>query len=943
MFIKIHFSLFLIIILILGCNKKDTEFYRIGFSQAMSDDKWRISMNDDILDAALLDPKIELIYSDAENNVENQIQQIETFIKDSLDLIILSPIKTKALSPVVEKAILNNIPVIVIDRKTTFENYTSYIGTDNILVGELAAKIIYGKIKTNRRNNIDNDIKTVNILEITGQAGSSPADERSIGFRNIFERGFNSKKFGKKINLLNPISGDWSAKSIISPLKEILNSGQNIDYIFVHNDRMAYAAWQIARSYESQNEITFIGVDGLNSQDGGIDLVKRGVLEATILYPTGGKEAIIVANKILNNKSFKKNNFLETTVINSFNANLIQSQINKIDQQNKKIKSQHLIFSEQNENFDRQKTLIITIIIFSILVLFYSIYSFHLSKKIKKQNIDLKLKNIEIEEKNNRIKKVSDDLRSNLKSQYDFFMNISHEFKTPLTLILNLIESLKDRLQGNTESEISMLSTNSYKLYRLVTQLLDFRKISSKIDEVKVSKTNVCNFLDKILEDFEYEMNRKKINFSFVKPDEDCVALFNHDFVDKVFYNLINNAIKFTPMNGNIAVNVKKIKSSINNEQEQVLVSIHDDGIGIPDNEIKNAFKPFFKGSNNKNISSGVGLYLAKQFLKLNQGNIHYNKNKNGIGSIFSVALETDKNKFKIENIVEFQDKMISNTFNIIGHKYSEQSEELENNFSFISNDQLRILIIEDDIDLALYLKVQLKSFDVLISDGINCLDKAYDLIPDLIICDKNLPGNINGLKICEILKSDLRTSHIPIILLSADNKNESMLEGIKNGADIYFTKPFRFSVLNESINSLIDNRKKLKYYYTQNIENLNTKSFKKLEQIFFIKLNQIIDDNLSNSNFTVESLASSIGMSRVQLYRKVKSILDINVSNYIIDYKLKKAEELLKISPDNVSQIAYTLGFNSPNYFSTVFKNKNSFTPLQYRKKFQKKYFKIN
>ncbi len=939
---KIHFSIFLIITLTLGCKKKDTDFYKIGFSQAMSDDKWRKSMNDDIKDAALLDPKIKLIYSDAENNIENQIQQIETFIKDSVDLIILSPIKTKALSPVVEKAISNNIPVIVIDRKTTFENYTSYIGTDNILVGELAAQIIIGKIKNIRRSNIDNNIKTLNILEITGQTGSSPADERSIGFRNMFER-FEKYKYGKKINLLKPINGDWNAKSIINPLKDLLSSGQNIDYIFVHNDRMAYTAWQIARNYKNQNNIKFIGVDGLNSEDGGIDLVKRGVLEASILYPSGGREAIIVANKILNNKPFQKNNFLETTVINSFNVNLIKSQINKIYQQNKKIKNQYLILSKQNENFDRQKTLIITIIMFSLIVLFYSIYSFYLLKKIRNKNKDLKIKNVEIEEKNNKIKKVSDDLRTNLKSQYDFFMNISHEFKTPLSLILNLIESLKDRVKGNTESEISMLSKNSYKLYRLVTQLLDFRKIGYKIDEVKVSKTNVCNFLEKILHDFKYEMDQKKINFSFFKHDEDCYAFFNHDFVDKVFYNLINNAIKFTPVNGNIEINVKKIKSNLYTDPEEILVSIHDDGIGIPENEIKNAFKPFFKGSNNKNISSGIGLYLAKQFLKLNHGSIQYSKNKNGIGSIFSVRLETNKNKFKSKNIVEFQDKMISNTFNIIGHQYSEQSEELENNFSLISDEQLSILIVEDDIDLALYLKIQLKSFDVFISDGINCLDKAFDIIPDLIICDKNLPGNKNGLKICEILKSDLRTSHIPFILLSADNKNESMIEGIKKGADIYFTKPFRFSVLNESINTLIDNRNKLKYYYTQNIENLNSKSFKKLEQTFFIKMNQIIDDNLSNSNFTVESLANSIGMSRVQLYRKVKSILNINISNYIIDYKLKKAEELLKISSENVSQIAYTLGFNSPNYFSTVFKNKNLYTPLQYRKKFQKKYFEIN
>ncbi len=928
---KIYFFLFLVT-LFFSCKEQKT-LYKVGFSQAMSDDEWRESMNNSIYDAALLNNKIDLTYSDANNKIEKQINQIEQFLKDSIDLLIVSPIKQEALTPVVQKVIDKNIPVILLDRKISDENYTSYIGANNIYVGKLAAKIIINELIRNPSKYSDKN--KINVIEIKGSLGSSPANERSIGFKEVI----NNTRFKNYINLLKPITGDWNARSIEIPFRKLIRSGKKVDYVFVHNDRMAYAAWQIAKEFNIHKEINFIGVDGLNTKYGGIDLVKRGVLKSSILYPNGGEEAIILAQKILENKPYDKNNFLKTIVINSFNVDLIESQIEKIINQKSKIKNQHLILNKQNKTFDRQKSLIIVIVVLFLIALFYCVHNYYLINKIKKKNKTLQSYNNDIELKNEKIKKVSEELKLNLKSQFDFFMNISHEFKTPLTLILNLIESLKENSIGYGNNTISLLSKNSYKLFRLVTQLLDFRKISSKDGQVKVSKTNIYEFIEKIIDDFKNEINQKEIKLFLKGSKYTSFAFINHDLIDKVFYNLIDNALKFSPKNGTITISFKNVISKQTNKKE-LEVSIKDNGIGIPKNEIRNIFKVFFKGSNNKNISSGIGLFLSKQFLKLNLGRISYLENN--IGSEFLVNLQSEKSMFKIENIVEIQDKMIRNTFNDIGHKSFEVYKKFKNSDKDFNYEKLRILVIEDDIDMAMFLKLKLNTYEVYISHDSESFKKAFDIIPDLVICDVNLPGSINGFEICKILKNDLRTSHIPIIILTAESHNKSMVKGLKKGADLYLTKPFRLSVLTQSVESLINNRKKLQYYYTNNIYNVNKKSFRNPEQSFFLRLNKIIDNNISNSDFSVENLSALIGMSRVQLYRKVKSILDINISDYINNYKLKKAKHLLKTSTYNISEIAYNLGFNSPNYFSTVFRNKYGYTPIKYRKDIKKLFTRI-
>lgn len=244
------------------------------------------------------------------------------------------------------------------------------------------------------------------------------------------------------------------------------------------------------------------------------------------------------------------------------------------------------------------------------------------------------------------------------------------------------------------------------------------------------------------------------------------------------------------------------------------------------------------------------------------------------------------------------------------------------------------MLLIEDNRDLSQFLKNKLqKEFDIIISDGTDAIEKALEMIPDIIICDINLPDK-NGFEICEILKNDLRTSHIPSIILTAMNTQESYIKGLKSGVDLYLTKPFSYPILIQSLKTLLYNREKLRYYYTNNINRVSgTKSFGNLEQQFVSNLNKNIEKNIDNPNFSVENLAESLNVSRVQLYRKVKAIFNENVSDYINNFRLEQSRNMLQDSELTISEIAYKNGFSSPNYFSTVFKNKYGISPNTFRK----------
>src|SRR5680860_1394750 len=455
------------VLILFSCNKNNkTEEIRIGFSQAMTNDDWRRSMNNAMKLQASLNPNIDLTIYDANYEVEKQIEQIEQLIADSLDIIIVSPIQSKPITSVVKKAMDAGIPVLVVDRKTENQTYTAYLGADNVEVGRNAAKQI---IASNPKDSI-------RIVEITGLAGPSPAEERSLGFRQLIGN-------SDKAKMVDTIQGNWEVESIEEKFRLLLKSGAKIDYVFAHNDRMARGAWQVARDLDMENSIEFIGVDGLNTEGGGIELVKDGILKATILYPTGGDEAIKLAVKILENQSVPKNNILTTTIIDKFNVDIMQNQFDKINEQRTEIESQLVAIKRQQEQYYAQNNLLKITMGLAAIILSLAVYSIYSIFAIRKKNRQLELTTKKVTVQRNQIEKIAQEVKESNEAKLNFFTGLSHEFKTPLTLILSSIESIADTAKEKgyrLMNEVELIYNNSNRLLRLINQLLDFRRMEDR-------------------------------------------------------------------------------------------------------------------------------------------------------------------------------------------------------------------------------------------------------------------------------------------------------------------------------------------------------------------------------------------------------------------------------------------------------------------------------
>ena len=893
-----------------SCSNRNNEAeIRIGFSQAMMADEWRQSMNNAMKLQASLYPNITLSISNANYNVQEQIKQLQAFIADSVDIIIVSPIQSKPITPIVEEAMKAGIPVLVVDRKTDNQKYTAYVGADNIEVGRNAAKII-----------VSNLTDSLKVVEIRGLKGSSPAEERSQGFHQIVDKFPNIKFMGT-------IEGDWEKESITDGFMNLLQEIGPVDYVFVHNDRMALGAWEVARNLGMEDKVKIIGVDGLNGPNGGIQLVKEGVLNATILYPTGGDEAIKTALKILNNEVVPINNILGTTVIDRFNAEIMQNQLNKINEQQTLLESQVAAVKRQEELYYSQNNILKIILGFSFIILGLAIYSIYSKVAIAKKNRQLELTNRKITVQRNQIEKIAKEVKESNEAKLNFFTGLSHEFKTPITLIMSSIESLRDwqREKGfKTGFEIELIQNNSNRLLRLINNLLDFRKVEDQKFNVRASKTNIFKFSKNIFNEFKVEATKRGIKFNIVSNNEDLELFIDRNLMDKVYFNLLSNAFKFTPDNGKINIEIHDDK-----EGSMVNVRFKDNGIGIPENELQYVFTPFFKGSNNRKNSSGVGLHLSKQFVELHLGKLEV---KSYHGTEFIITLFKGDTHFNEDQIVvdpELVDTALINFSEDIGLDDGSSGLEAPD-----GGERYSILLIEDNRDLTLFLNNKLGGeYDMLLSDGTDGPQMAFEHVPDVILCDVNLPDK-SGFEICLMLKNDLRTSHIPVILLTALSNKESFIKGLECGADLYLTKPFNYSILTQSIKSLLYNREKLRYYYTNNIHKIDqVHSFGDPEQVFVRQLNQEIKANLDNTNFSVENLADALNISRVQLYRKVKAMLGISISDYISNYRLEKAKSMLESTNHSISEIGYATGFSSPNYFSTAFKGKFGVTPGAYKK----------
>lgn len=905
--VKYILMLLLASLSLVSCKQKQGDKIKVGFSQAMTTDDWRKQMNSSIKIEASLQPDVELKISDANNNIEKQIDDIERFISNKVDVIIVSPIQSKPLTAVVEKSIKAGIPVLVVDRKIDGEKYTAYLGADNIEIGRIAGRYIVSHSKGFGK-----------IIEITGAIGSSPAYERSLGFGQIINE-------NKRIKIENTIHGDWEGESVKEPLKAILLSNPKIEYIFAHNDRMALSAWETAKTVGLEKKIKFIGVDGLNTVNGGIELVKTGVLDGTILYPTGGNEALKLALKMYNKEPIAKNNILNTIVIDKNNAEIIENQMDKVDQQQAVIDSQQGAIKVQEKEYASQNNLVRLLSFFLVIILSLTIYSIYSTISISRKKKQLERINQTVIDQNNEIQEMAQIAQKSNEAKLNFFTGLSHEFKTPITLIMSYVESLieNEKIKGTTlVDEVKLIHKNSNRLLRLINQLLDFRKIEEQKFTLRASNTKIYEFTSDVMTNFKGEAARRNIDFQLSCKNKNLELFIDRGLMDKVYFNLLSNAFKFTPDNGKINISI------VENQDNTVKISFKDSGIGIPENELSNVFNPFFRASNNNKNSSGIGLHLSKEFVLLHHGTIEL---KSKQGSEFVITLLKGTSHLQPSEMINKAENL-DVTPNLISDNLDIETEL--NVVNVVSESEKHtLLIIEDNIDLVTFLKTKLSNeYVVHTSDGSDAIEKAMEIVPDIIICDINLVDK-DGYEISKELKKDLRSSHIPIIILTAQSDKESTLKGLQSGVDQYLTKPFSLSILKQSISGLLFNREKLRYYYTNNIYRIEPESkFGNQEQSFITKMNDIIKMNVENPKFSVEDLADKLGVSRVQLYRKVKAIIGINISDHINNVKLEKAAELLKSNDMNISEIAYSLGFSSPNYFSTAFKNKFGISPKEYK-----------
>ena len=901
-----------------SCQQESTvKTYRIGFSQCC-DDPWRDVMNGEMQRELMQHPELVFKIKVAEGNNEVQEQQIRQLVEEGIDILLVSPNEAKPLTAVIEEVYKAGIPVILIDRKTDSELYTLYIGANNYEIGKTAGHYI-----ANRMNG------QAKVIEILLPLTISPAAARNRGFHDGIVP-------TPGVEVVATLETKGGLGDIPTFLPEILRQHPEATAIFGHTDLLAEMTYKIAQDMGRDKDMIFVGVDGIPGTGRGIQAVEEGVLDASILYPTGGAEAIQLSLAVLFHLPYKKENTLETIVIDDTNARILHNQMKKVFSLQESIDEQVTALKTLKNIYASQRGYIFVLLSSLLLALVLGVFLWKSLRSKQAAYQSLEKKNEEILEHEHQLVEMSEEVRLATQAKVDFFTNISHEFRTPLTLILGFAEELlpSKMLGKNVQQSIGHIQKNAFRLLRLVNQLMDFRKVESQQLKLRASENDLVAFVRNIMESYGRTAENRGIDFQFITRQEQLPIWFDVGMMDKVLFNLLSNTFKFTPDGGKIHLSI-----SVDNFKNNVKLIVEDTGKGMTAAEVKHIFEPFFQGEGQQLTGTGLGLSLSKSLVELHGGDITAQSTK-GKGSRFIVSLPLGRQHLREEQMVQGEIQHLSSEefFLASGIETEDSAEEAENKVA----SQL-VLVIEDNEDLQYFLRKKLShNFQIVqATEGNEGLKKAFDMTPDLIICDIMLPG-MNGLEITRTLKSDLRTSHIPIILLSARSTIEQQIEGTETGADSYITKPFNVQFLLAKIKSLLLNRQVLRESYGNrllvHVPEVSTiklaETASPIDRDFIQKFVVFIEEHYARQDFQVVDLCQEFGLSRSQLYRKVNALLGESISDYIQNTRLKKAEELLLVGKLSVAEIAYQVGYSSPGYFSTVFRSKYGVSPTAFIKK---------
>ncbi len=660
---------------------------------------------------------------------------------------------------------------------------------------------------------------------------------------------------------------------------------------------------------------------------------------------SGNKELEMEASEVLYRiyKSLNFNdqalNYLETT--RSLQDSLFnEKNVKKIarleaDYQFEQEKQQ-IAFERKQEIQEQQKfqhilyTILAVAILFIVAAVWYNRSKQRANEHLSKLNEELKEQKTVIEAQKEKLEEL-DEAKSR------FFTNISHEFRTPLTIISGMIEQIKAKPDVWLDKGTQMIKQNSDNLLHLVNQILNLRKLESQNMEVNLVQGDVFQYLRYITESYQSYAQNKGIQLHFLAAQSSIQMDYDSDKLLRIISNLLSNAIKFTPYDGNIYFHIDQ-KSEKDGQWLQI--RIEDTGDGIPKDRLANIFDRFYQvddSSTRKGEGTGIGLALTRELVKLLNGKIEV-QSEIGKGTIFFVKLPITTNsiiKDEASTLLEKDETIMPPTV-FAGEPPSKTTAATEVLLPFESESSLpNLLIVEDNPDVIQFLVACLEDeYQLHIArNGQEGIDEAIEQIPDLIVSDVMMPEK-DGFELCDTLKQDERTSHIPIILLTAKADLDSRISGLERGADAYLTKPFEQKELLIRLKKLLELRKRLQERYkTFDFKPFEEENPTSREDAFLIKVQKLIEENISDDNFGNVQLAKKMNLSESQLYRKIKALTDKSPVPFIRSVRLYKGKELLQSTEMNVSEVAYEVGFTDPAYFSRVFSKEFNISPNAIRK----------
>ena len=892
--------------ILMSCTQKHTR-YRIGVSQC-SDDEWRHKMNNEIVREALFYDGVEVEIRTAKDNNRNQIADIKYFIDKKVDLLIVAPNEAAAITPVVEKAYRQGIPVVVIDRKILSDKYTAFVGADNYEIGKDVGQYILNRLHGKGK-----------VFEITGLEGSTPAMERHKGLTDVL-------KEEPGIEITASVDGAWLQSVAGEKMDSVFQTNKNIDLVFAQNDRMAIGAYLSARQQQLEKEMLFVGIDALPGKEYGVEQIINGVLDATFIYPTGGDKVVQVAMDILEKRPYERDTKLSTALVDKTNARVMQLQTDHITEQDGKIERLNNQVNEYLSRYSAQTMFLYACLI--ILLLFAALLAIIVRAYWTKNrmNMELSRQKKKLEEQRDQLISLSKQLEEATHAKLVFFTNVSHDFRTPLTLVADPVEQLLEdkALTPRQQSLLKVVHKNVHILLRLVNQILDFRKYENDKLELVRANMNLRVQLQEWSHSFQTLALKKHIHFVLEVNDDraDYLMAVDAEKMERVYFNLLSNAFKFTPENGTITVTLSTLTKEEGGRYARLVVA--DTGSGISVQHIRHIFDRFYQIDVN-HAGSGIGLALAKAFVELHGGEITVDSVE-GKGTVFTVDIPM--------TVVEEPSADLVQEPRITQQTVVEELEDMETEEQIPDENKECILIIDDNADVRDYVKSLLKEEYTVIEapDGRAGLKKAMKYVPDAIICDVMMPV-MDGLECCRKLKTELQTSHIPVMLLTACSLDEQRIQGFECGADSYISKPFNSKLLLVRLRNLMDNHKRLKQFFGDKTT-LSKEPVSDVDKGFVDRFRELIEENLADSELSVEDLGSKMGLSRVQLYRKIKALTNYSPNELVRIARLKKAASLLASSEKTISEITYEVGFTSPSYFTKCYKDYFGESPTDFLKR---------